>query len=321
MAELLKLKKGYYMQQQTSIMFLRNVSCIDHAYIDANGSIKGGSYHQEITVRGSIDSKEQVVVDFSTVKKQIKEILDDKETGFDHKLWIIEGLSKCECEPISEPLNSEENNYVRIITPIYTITVPKNAIKVIKGYSLLSLNQTSVIEEQMCSELTAGLNLANNCNNITVELSLNQNALSESNNLFTYFHGLKDSTSWGCNNIAHGHTSFVEIYDDCGFKLDEVEKMVASYLNSAMLIFKDNIKFKLDNMTIISYITPRGYFNLTFDNSKVKTIVMEKETTVENIVEHVCEKFEPVLSYYGVGKVFISEGLQKGALKEFNKYL
>jgi hypothetical protein len=57
-----------------------------------------------------IPSTEKVVVDFSTVKKSIKEIIDHKETGFDHKLWVIEGWSKCEVI-ISDGVSDEGKKY------------------------------------------------------------------------------------------------------------------------------------------------------------------------------------------------------------------
>jgi hypothetical protein len=131
---------------------------------------------------------------------------------------------------------------------------------------------------------------------------------------FTYFHGLKNSSSWGCNNIAHGHTSFVEVYDDLGNRIPEVEKLIAYYIDGAMMIFKEN----LETPNKISYESSRGKFSLTFTDN-VKTIIMDKETTIENIIEHVCAQLKPVLDYYAVSRVFISEGLQKGALKEISR--
>ena len=76
-----------------STMFLSDVTVLDHAYIDDSGFIVGGSFHPCFNVSGEIDGTEQVVVDFSAIKKQIKALIDSKETGYDHKLWIIEGFS------------------------------------------------------------------------------------------------------------------------------------------------------------------------------------------------------------------------------------
>jgi len=287
--------------KQVSSMFLRNVTCIDHALVDGYGKIEGGSYHQEIIVSGEVDDTEQVVVDFSKVKKQIKSIIDDKENGYDHKLWIIEGYSRCTYE-VFESL-------IRIKSEHFTLDAPKNAVKIIPG--IMFLDATSSVEGFMQQELENGLNQLNNTSCIRVKLSLNEDCFSSANPcMFTYYHGLKNSSSWGCNNIAHGHTSFLEIKGEGGKRLTEVENVVAYYLDGAMLYFKENETSK----GVLEYITPRGYFKLEVSDD-VKKIEMNTETTIENIVEHVCEKFKPVLEYYGAETVFISEGLQKGALK------
>jgi len=290
--------------KQISSMFLRNVTCIDHAFVTDAGFIEGGSYHQEIVVTGEIDEHEQVVVDFSAVKKQIKSIIDDKEKGFDHKLWIIKGYSDCQ-------VNDLENGYVRVVTPHHILVAPRNALKIIDGYSKYHSSPKDAVEFQMQQEIQDGLNEANNVDFIRVELRLTKEVFGSTPVTFTYFHGLKNSSSWGCNNIAHGHTSFVEVYDDLGKRIPEVEKLIAYYIDGAMMIFKDN----LETPNKIAYETPRGRFSLAFTD-KVKTIVMDKETTIENIVEHVCAQLKPVLDYHAVSRVHISEGLQKGAVKQ-----
>lgn len=288
--------------KQISSMFLRNVTCIDHAFVDGAGFIEGGSYHQEIIVTGEVDEYEQVVVDFSAVKKQIKAIIDDRENGFDHKLWIIEGFSSCKVDDLG-------GGYVKVTTPKHELTAPWNALKIIE-HSNWRTNPVQAIESQMQKELEDGLNKANGVDYIRVNLRLTKEVFGQAPVTFTYFHGLKNSSSWGCNNIAHGHTSFVEVYDDLGDRVTEVEKLIAHYLDGAMLIFKENLVAP----NKIAYETPRGKFTLTFTDD-VKHIIMDSETTIENIVEHVCSELKPIFDYYAVSRVFISEGLQKGALK------
>lgn len=296
---------------QISSMFLRNITCIDHAVIDKRGLIFGGSYHLNAIVTGEVDEHEQVVVDFSTVKKQIKAIIDDNENGFDHKLWIIDDYSIAEIIPMSD-------GYVFIKTPHFSLRVPSNAIKRFGEETTresgwlgdrfnIKSRKTAAIQKQLEEEL----NRLNNTTSIRVEVELTQKVFGSNPVIFTYFHGLKNSTSWGCNNIAHGHTSFVEVEDDQGVRLSEMEKMIAFYLNSAMLVFSENIEAASG---IISYTTPRGKFELSCSDTP-KKIIIDKETTIENIVEHVCEVLAVPLEFAGAYKVFISEGLQKGAVK------
>ncbi len=287
-----------------SSMFLRNVTCIDHALIDTNGKIIGGSFHQEISVTGEVDEHEQVVVDFSAVKKQIKAIIDDKENGFDHKLIIVEGLSNCHVSNIDEVT-------LKIDTPYFNLEVPKNAVKIIKRQFRFASFKDE-IESKMEIELAEGLNKLNNTDKITVQFKLTEDVFGSDPKKFTYFHGLKHSTSWGCNNIAHGHLSFVEVYDDLDNRNHILEDMIAKYLDGAMLVYKEN----LIDENKLQYTTSRGTFKLEFSPKDVKVIYMDSETTIENIVEHVWDMFYMVIKYYGIKKIFLSEGLQKGAFKQ-----
>ena len=288
---------------QISSMFLRNVTCIDHAYIDDVGMIVGGSYHQDLLVSGEVDPVEQVVVDFSSVKKQIKQIIDDKETGFDHKLWIFEVKSKC-----NYFINGDR---ISINTPFFKLDLPLNAVKIISVSGYTTLPFLYHVETQMAKELELGLSELNAPNKITVELKLHEETFGKDHITFTYFHGLRNSTSWGCNNVAHGHTSFAEVYDDLGCRLNEIEDMIADYINGAMFVFKDN----LVGDSTIQYTTSRGLFRLVFEPNSVKHIIMDKETTIENIVDFVVSKLGISIGFHGIKRIMISEGLQKGAMR------
>lgn len=74
-----------------STLFIGNLTTIDYAYIHPTRyTIKGGSLNLSVEVTGDIEPVENVVVDFGTIKKKIKSLIDDKEEGFDHKLWVPE---------------------------------------------------------------------------------------------------------------------------------------------------------------------------------------------------------------------------------------
>ena len=62
-----------FSEPTNSIRFLTHVSCVDHAYIDNNGCVVGGSFHPNFIIGGTPDPVEKVVVDFSTVKKDVKQ--------------------------------------------------------------------------------------------------------------------------------------------------------------------------------------------------------------------------------------------------------
>lgn len=120
-------------------MFLSNLTILDHAILDERGNVVGGSFNPSFFVAGEIDPIEQVVVDFSTVKKEIKNIIDDRETGFDHKLWWIQGVSK--------GTTSTVNNRIIINTPTTMLDMPANAVRFIpyiEGMDIIDTIETCI---------------------------------------------------------------------------------------------------------------------------------------------------------------------------------
>ena len=296
------------MGDNESTLFLRNFTCIDHAYIDDTGRVQGGSYHQHVRVTGRVDGHEQVVVDFSKVKKQMKAVIDDNDTGFDHKLWIIEGYSHV--LSISQPTSTGR---VIVETPHVEFIVPQDAIKIIPNRNMRWL---LAVERQMEEELMAALNTANPYANIEVEVKLTEETFGTDPQVFTYWHGLKNSSSWGCNNLGHGHRSFVECYDDQKQRVPLAEEFIAKQLGGKLLVWDDNIESVVDGWMMIAYTTKRGSFQLRFKQATVPHLIMGTETTVENIVRYAVDNWSTFLRFLGVHEVFISEGLQKGAVQK-----
>lgn len=289
----------------TTNLFLRNVTCIDHAFVTQDGQIRGGSLHPNISVRGEVEAQEQVVVDFSKVKKQIKEFIDDPERGFDHKLWLVEGFSEYQ-------KLVDSDGVIGIKTPQVEAILPSNAVRIVSAPEEVGKHYIDMVEYAMATGLSEHLSKVNGVE-LKVELTLNEQPFASNPRLFTYWHGLKNSSSWGCQNIAHGHTSFVECYNEDGIRVGEMERIISGYLDDACLVFTEN----LDSEGNIAYNTPRGDF---YAKVKSKKIIMQQETTVENILEHVSDIFHATLEVYKVRSIFISEGLQKGAWKEILSY-
>lgn len=327
------------MTNLTSTMFLSDVSVVDHAFIDNEGHIIGGSFNPCFLVSGEVDQTEKVVVDFSTVKKSIKEIIDHKETGFDHKLWVIEGWSKCEVI-ISDGVSDEGKKYqtMYIMTPHVSLSVPVNAVK---RCHISELNMTSFdyykhedvavwfnhyIQHEM-EKKYPNINIK-----IETEITENMHHIFKSNPNrsdlipFRYTHGLKDSTSWGCQNIAHGHLSYMFVEYDPVTATTINKTMIKNIINqqlehitqdlhNVVFINKDNL---IDNSTNqIGYETPRGFFSeLITSDTNMK--VLDTETTIEFLVEYVKNYFDPsFIQLYGLKTLYVSEGLSKGAMIYF----
>lgn len=294
-------------------IFLSQLTILDHAYIDDRGIVVGGSFNPDFIVSGDVDPVEQVVVDFSTVKKDLKGFIDDKEDGFDHKLWFIYGVSK----GITTEYVDESGPRIIISTPSTTLDIPRNAVKMFmaKDYS------EETIGEVLSQELTTKMRhlyptVRVNCLNTTIAHTPTiPNGTGESLPvaLFTYSHGLKDSTSWGCNNIAHGHLSYVTIAP-VSEKSIRLQEKIALALDGVVFVNKDNVVYHDEETIALEYTTSRGRFYARYDYAANHIKVLDTETTIEHLVDFVKEQYSDELVEVGAKMLFVSEGLSKGAM-------
>lgn len=294
------------MSNQVSSLFLSNISVVDHAYIDYRGNVVGGSFNPSFLVSGDVDPVEQVVVDFSAVKKQIKAIIDDREIGFDHKLWFIEGYS-------NGTLTQTSDGQAKIVTPTTILTAPMNAIKVISDgvYSIDSIGRhLGKLVELELGLLHPNVNIRVEClNNTDAHFPTHSHIAS----FFRYAHGLKDSTSWGCKNIAHGHLSYIQLMPT-NDATNALAGNMAKSLDDTIFVYRDNIIDETDVHLSIGYNTDRGHFSAVYQKNAYKIEILDTETTVEHLVDAIAGKWAIELDVLGVTHVLVSEGLSKGAL-------
>lgn len=314
---------------QTSTLFIGNLTQIDYAYVHSTKlTIVGGSLNLSVEVTGNIEPVENVVVDFGTIKKKIKHLIDDKEEGFDHKIWVPEkhgGIDDFETWTVPGEVSCERiamfpygDGRVVVSTPLFTLACPRNAIKVCKCDSIL-------ISDSIRDYLEEKLNIEYPNSDIKVKVFLTNRPVLPFDNQpgyetsFTYVHGLKNSTSWGCQNIAHGHESwllFVNEYGEVIFPTPEFKLKIEDYLDGRMFIWRENVSRDDDNGLMIEYDTPRGAFYLVLDKASIRTHIIETETTVEHLAEWFVSFFEEdvrEMVKLGATSVYFSEGLVKGA--------
>lgn len=292
-----------------STLFLHAITCVDHAYIDASGCVVGGSYHPNFEVSGEVESQENVVVDFSRVKKEIKALIDDKQRGYDHKLWIVPGLS------VASYVINDAKETIRIITPTTELIMPLNAVKIFDHAFIHSLEHT--FEVELNAYLTGELGDLHADLNIEVKTQNTMMCFSHSASpfMFRYSHGLKNSSSWGCQNHSHGHLSWFEFKfsNDVSINWADLDSICCS-IDNVLFIFADNIVADIDNKLSIEYTTPRGKFCATYDRRAYKIHILKTETTIEHIAEWFKNQYGALLASSGVTRVYISEGLSKGAV-------
>lgn len=292
-----------------AIMFLNEMTVVDHAYIDDRGMVVGGSYNPSFIVKGEVDEVEQVVVDFSTVKKDIKSLIDHRDTGFDHKLWVS---TKYSCLVSCD--RYDEDRRVRIVTPHVELDLPVDAVAFFDFESYddqtIGLWFATYLTEQLGEKYPGILvNCFNSDMPHTVKWRTQDDTVLTDPLPVRYHHGLRNSTSFGCKNIAHGHLSFIQCETKNLEKTQELLHKIHQEWHSCVYIYGDNL---VGNT--IAYNTPdRGFFSYKFsDSTRVK--VFDHETTIENLVASLKAQYLQEFRDAGVVNLYFSEGLSKGAV-------
>lgn len=288
-----------------STLFLNAITCVDHSVINTSGQVIGGSYHPNFEVSGKVEEVENVVIDFSSVKKEIKSAIDHKEIGYDHKLWIIDGYSNCSW--------SITNDTILIDTPACTLTMPLNAVRIFRTkydgcFQECVEKEFDTFLTREIGDLHPGLNIC-----VKTIITIDVHCNSKDYFLFRYSHGLKNSSSWGCQNHSHGHLSFIELQAKDRVNNGKIFSLINKF-DRAVFIFRDNIVAEDDATLSINYTTERGNFRATYQKAANKLIVLDTETTIEHIAEWFVDVNREALADNGVTRVFVSEGLSKGAV-------
>lgn len=280
-------------QDKQASLFFRNVSVVDHGYIDEDGRVIGGSYFPHVTVKGKVTEDENVVIDFSKGKNLIKQAFDDI---MDHKIWVIEGYSNATVEnDIFTP-----ENYL-ITTPVMTSSIPKWRVFQMKKEDTFN----KLIQDYL---LERGLN-------VEVDVEMSENTFStQANNTFRYSHGLKNSSSQGCKNPNHGHLSFIELEGLDEYKKLKVKNKIIEELDKVVFIYRDNIIYEDSDIIKIGYIVNKENFKNTYLKNGNKIIISDEETTAENLINLIANRYSKELKEANVTKLYLSEGLQKGSI-------
>ena len=309
-----------------SSLLLSNITCLDHAVLTTEG-ICGGSYMVSVEVSGETTSDEHVVVDFGTIKKTLKAIIDDPEHGMDHKLWITD---KDLAHSTSSTMEPSLICVPVVGTEAYMI-VPRNALHVLRDATSIELSLSLYLQERLRLQYP-GVTVDKVHLSTKAVLSYmpgitldNGPQWTSHPEYFRYAHGLKDSTSWGCQNIAHGHLSYLQLVhrlptvykpDHCEsmLALSNLAKRISEDLNDTYFVAACNADN--DDPYRVSYQSrDRGQFTLELPRN-AKVVYLHVETTIEYIVEYVHEVYGQELYDLGVSRIIISEGLTKAAFKD-----
>lgn len=321
-----------------STMFLADLTCLDHSFIIPGGFsttgltsefpiLVGGSYMVSCYVSGPVDEYENVVVDFSNIKKFLKSEIDCFERGYDHKMLMLAGTPGVEVTPL-------EGHQVAITMPGMRIELPAVRVTEFRSVEFKDLHKFTSLKDAFEYEL--GVYITNRAQiayekDVKVKVCLSPNmpfikSFSMSRNksefntctVFNYIHGLHRSSSVGCRNIAHGHQSVV--YSASDKPTPEFRARMEALLKGSVVFVSEDTYLRQDAQTgVVEYGVsgPHGqeHFKMTISTVKgehlYNVLVLPRETTVENIAEFLAR--DAAWSGF-TGTLAVSEGLTKGAV-------
>lgn len=327
-----------------------NVSDVDHAILFPLGQMVGNSYIAMATAEGTNDNEEAVILDFSTGKKQLKAVCDDI---VDHKLWVNDKYH--EIEYTNDSVTVRARGLDKQI--IFETMLPKDAIYVqsfVFDVNEPFHNQKDYIE-QAVRLANEDLSMKASTPTMKTTIAVNTKIFDNSKNkyFFRYTHGLPTSTSYGCQNICHGHLSYIELIPKEG-----VQEYIATRYRGKSELNKlfDRLGLRVYNQTVamtpnytyygqhlanIHFICPtanvtdfvkkpdsieysiktntRGYMlnKIKFEehNRFYSYIELDTLSTIENLGAFFKAKFEQICpEVLEYFDVRISEGLSKGVI-------
>jgi hypothetical protein len=319
----------------TSQIFIDNITVIDLSrWSFKERGFVGDSFNLHCRIGGALNPTEGVVIDFSGGKKKIKQVIDEHVTaahevplenllasnGFDHKLVLP-------TDPMFRALSSEESRLAEScrfaiartsdthcsITALGSrgpaLNVPFDSVKPIPADVLLDVERGDVgsFKRMLSLFLEARLNglrclpvVDRKPHTSVVEDILGPDYRIQS---YSYTHGLRNSSSFGCQNILHGHQSFVASSDA------EEAALIARYLDRTHIY--DGATREGGGVTLAYETDARGEFSYRLATDyPARLLDIRTEPTIENIAGFVADALEIRCPF------FLSEGLQKGCFWE-----
>lgn len=285
-------------------LFVRDLTVIDATYLDAQRGFVGESYIVDVVLSGGLN-EQSMILDFSSVKKQIKAIIDSE---VDHKLIVPHASSNCSVmmEPQRTQVNYKlnDNSYIQLKCPN-------------EAYCLLESETVSIEVLETYLEHVILLQMPDNVGKI--EIKLRSEVIDTP--FYHYTHGLKKHDG-NCQRIAHGHRSKLDIFINGEFNHSLVKDW-ANRWQDIYLVSKEDIIDKRDLSFIVksndveklctAYHSAQGYFELLMPANRVE--VLPTDTTVEELADFICEQTKKRVGGDSV-TVYAYEGVGKGAIAQ-----
>lgn len=287
-------------------LFVRDLTVIDSSYICEHRGVVGDSWILDVTMSGELNEM-SMVLDFSRVKKQIKNLVDQH---VDHRLLlpmknavIVHQVSKPGYAKV-DVLRGDKSLHLHCPGEAYCL-VDAEAITI----ESVTAHVYDILRDNLPSNVTG------------LEITLRHENINGA--FYHYTHGLKKHDG-NCQRIAHGHRSPVEIVVD-GQRDEQRELAFAKRWEDIYLGSKeDQVSVSSLNLSEraqsvndeshygFSYTAPQGEFELAI--AKSETEILPTDTTVELLAGYIADQVSPSLTENQSLQIVAYEGVGKGAM-------
>ncbi|NVN79975.1 MULTISPECIES: 6-carboxytetrahydropterin synthase [unclassified Vibrio] len=287
-------------------LFVRDLTVIDSSYICEHRGVVGDSWILDVTMSGELNEM-SMVLDFSRVKKQIKQLVDQH---VDHRLLlpmknaaIVHQASKAGYSKV-DVLRGDKSLHLHCPNEAYCL-IDAEAITI----ESVTAHVYDILRDNLPSNVTG------------LEITLRHENINGA--FYHYTHGLKKHDG-NCQRIAHGHRSPVEILVD-GQRDEQRELAFAKRWEDIYLGSKEdqvsvsslNLSEQANSVNDEShygfrYTAPQGEFELAI--AKSETEILPTDTTVELLAGYIADQVAPSLAENQSLQIVAYEGVGKGAM-------
>lgn len=282
----------------TGQLFVKQLTVVDFAYLEADRGLLGESWWVDITLGGMLNAQ-GMVFDFAEVKKQVKRLIDAE---FDHRLLV----------PAQAPqlfiLQTEPQTQLRFETTrgeTIQLSAPAQAVAFLPATAITPATLASALIDQLRPCLPPEV--------YQIELQLYPECLHETDAYFHYSHGLRQHEG-NCQRIAHGHRSRLEIITNQQRNSALEQEWAARWRDIYIATRQDCIAEFIHNgqpYWQFAYTAAQGRFELSLPAARC--YLVEQDSTIENLANHVCAVMTKADPHTAM-QVRLFEGINKGAV-------
>ncbi|MDZ7924856.1 MAG: 6-carboxytetrahydropterin synthase [Marinagarivorans sp.] len=269
-------------------LFVDNLTNVDFSYLCPARGMVGETWLAHIELVGGLD-EQGMVCDFGVVKKKLRHWLD---TEIDHRLLVPTLHTGCQVTAggrvaVDFPLHNQTN---------IKTAGPAQAITLVPVAAITPSSVARWCETQLKDTFGSAVS--------SVQLRFTNEAIDTP--FYHYSHGLKKHGG-NCQRIAHGHRSKLLIWKN-GTPDDALIEEWTDQFHDIYLGTRDDICAQDEHYIHFSYTAQQGDFTLSMP--KAACYLMDTDTTVELIAEHIASKLKAqypsdsftVKAFEGIGK-------------------